>query len=183
MAEEFQSVTYEKGDSRGMRSLSVLLGRIGIVDKKSFMGRFAMTIGKTIYVPFRIGEGDPRTLWAQILTCVHEHEHVAQYAEHGWWFMAKYILRSADRVHFEAEAYRTELELTWWRTKQVMTPSIIVNRLKEYGLARPDLLVAEKTLALSIPPIMQGAVFSKAGAIAIDWLDANAQQLREGARA
>ena len=39
-----------------------------------FAGSLSTTIVRRIYLPFTPGEG--ANLWSQIVTCVHEHEHV-----------------------------------------------------------------------------------------------------------
>jgi len=162
----------QRTDAVEMKVAAHLLNLIGVVDVKTFMTRSATTLGKHIYIPFKIGvEGDHWSLWDQITTCVHEHQHIVQYKREGQTFMWKYLLRSAARAHYEADAYRCDLELQYWRDGNLPDVHALAELLRNYKCNETDIAVTEKQFNLSIKTLEQGAVINEASRRAIRWLE------------
>ena len=99
----------------------MFLSRINVLDKDEFLRRYTTTIGKRIYTPFDVGVPDERyDLWRQISVCVHEHQHVEQLLRDGWLkFAGRYLVSSAARAAYEAEAFRCNMELHYWRYGEI----------------------------------------------------------------
>src|SRR5262249_31578700 len=130
MAQHYGSQVADKKDSTLMRAIAGALQLFGVERADDFLSRFTTTIGSVIYAPFEVGV-DARgwSLWEQIVICVHEHMHVYQWRAEGVGFVAKYITSSAARAAYEAEAYRSAAELSWWRSCQVGDPAALASHL------------------------------------------------------
>ncbi len=172
MSRKYSSTVVDKASSVSMQAAAWALDRMGIMDAPSFLRDFATTIGKTIYVPFQIGE--PRSqddLFAQLVTCVHEHMHVLQFARDGKWvFGSRYLLSKAARALYEAEAYRCDMEMAYWRSAVMPSPKEIAMNLVHYGCSPLDIEVAEKYLTASAQTIQRGGVASEPSKETIRWL-------------
>ncbi|MCP4677319.1 MAG: hypothetical protein GY854_17755, partial [Deltaproteobacteria bacterium] len=103
----------QKATAKEMRAAGWFLDRLGTMDRKTFLANYTTTIGKKIYTPFIIGEpNDKWSLLAQLITCVHEHVHVDQSKRHGFARYAyRYLFSTAKRSMYEAEAYRSNMEM------------------------------------------------------------------------
>jgi hypothetical protein len=173
MTNSYNTRVIQRVDAVEMKVAARLLNLIGVVDVKTFMARSATTLGRRIYIPFTTGiERDHWSLWDQITTCVHEHQHVVQYEREGQTFMWKYLLRSAARAHYEADAYRCDLELQYWRDGSLPDVHALAELLRNYKCNETDIAVTEKQFNLSIKTLEQGAIINEASRRAIRWLDA-----------
>ncbi len=181
MRGHFLAQIADKRDAVIMRAASVLLDQLGIVEKTRFLENFATTIGRTIYLPFEPGvpsAGWP--LWTQMVVLTHECQHIAQLDRLGAWaFFLRYVTKKAERAVLEADAYRCQLELYFWRTGQVLAPKLLAARLQAYAVTATDIRVAEKVLVSSAETIKRGGVMTEAGRVAIAWLDKYAPDLRD----
>jgi len=174
MTKTYGTKVCPKPDAVEMQIVGDVLGALGIVDKTAFMERFTTTIGTTIYTPFEPGVEDDKgvwSLWQQVLTCAHEHHHVHQMNTQGVLaFSTSYIGNTSRRATFEAEAYRVEMELDFWRTGKTRPVASYVELAESYGLTEEDLKFFEAFLAVSLPMVKTGAVVDKTANVAIDWL-------------
>jgi len=180
MTHRFDASIIDKRNAVEMQLVSRLLDSIGIVDKDAFLQHFATTIGRRIYVPFEIGIPTVNwSLWGQIMVCTHECQHIVQYDQLGpIKFAWKYTTNSAGRTRLEAEAYRCQLELNFWRTGQLLSADDLASSLKSYGVTDTDLEVAETFLRISGESVCRGAVINPTSRVAIDWLNVNAPEIR-----
>jgi hypothetical protein len=180
MTHTFGSQIVNKADAAEMKVLSSVLGTLGILDADSFLRHYATTIGTRIYLPFEPGVPAPGwDLWAQLVVCAHENEHVVQAKELGLvTFGARYLFSSSSRAAYEAEAYRASLELNWWRSHTMPDPAALAGLLKGYGVTQTDIDVAAATLKASADSIRRGAVINRASSVAISWLSLHAPGLR-----
>lgn len=181
MSRRFGTTTVSKPRAAEMRLLAGVLGRLGVLDAQTFLARYATTIGRRIYVPFEVGvpeRGWP--LWSQLRICVHEHQHVVQLDEHGAVpFALRYLGSRSGRALLEADAYRTSLELHYWRFRELPRLDGMAHAvLSGYALRGEDVEVAQRVLELSGDAIQRGAVITRAGRAAIDWLESDAPELR-----
>lgn len=163
-----------------MRIIASALATLGILDADTFLREYATTLGRRIYLPFTVGVANSEWgLWSQMLTAVHEHQHVVQLDDHGpVAFAARYLGSRSRRALIEAEAYRTSLELHYWRFGTVPPIDGMAKRvLHGYGLRDADIQVVQRVLELSAGAIGRGAVVSRASKIAIDWLNQHAPGL------
>src|SRR5262249_6579697 len=156
-----------------------VLGALGIVNREDFLRRFATTIGKRIYLPFDVGDAAQGwSLWGQVMVLTHECQHIVQYNANGpLGFSWRYLTNTAARAAFEAEAYRCQLELQWWRTRTLLSPAELAGSLRSYGVTEADVQVAQKTLEMSAETLKRGGIVNQASKVAIAWLDANAPEL------
>ena len=180
MTHRFGASVVDKKDAAEMQLVSALLGALGIVDRAAFMKSFTTTVGRRIYVPFEVGVANPQwSLWGQIMVCAHECQHVIQYNELGALrFAWQYIGKSAGRTAFEAEAYRCQLELNFWRTGELLSPHELAAKLVNYGVTNADIRAAETALRMSAESVRRGAVINPTSRAAIDWLSVHAPELK-----
>ena len=166
----------DKASAVEMRLAAFALGKMGVLDPEAFMRRYTTTVGRRIYVPFEVGRPDERhDLWSQVVVCAHEHQHVEQLLRDGWLrFAGRYLLSSAARAAYEAEAYRSNLELAFWRTGEVPDPGRLAARLRDYGCTGADVAMAQRMLELSAETVRRGGVANRASQKVIAWLEAHA---------
>jgi hypothetical protein len=169
----------DKKDAPSMELVADVLQTVGIQNEQTFLTKYTTTIGTKIYTPFDIGVPTPDySLWAQMWIGVHEHQHVVQYRNEGIDFMAKYLVSSADRAAYEAEAYRTGAELDWWRYRLMDSSLGLANHLQSYNCTASDIGSAHEIIQLTEDTIRQGGFVSEATVTAVEWLEANAPKLR-----
>src|SRR5688500_12457826 len=84
LANEFDTTIVEKASAPEMQVAAFALERIGVMNGEEFLRQYATTLGRRVYVPFRMGVPERGwTLWSQLTVAVHEHQHVVQLDEHG----------------------------------------------------------------------------------------------------
>lgn len=180
MTKEYGTEVINKINDTEMQLLSKILNLLNIVDADAFLHNYVTTIGKRIYVPFDPGvENADWDLWDQIIICVHEHQHVVELERDGWTtYTFEYLLSSAARAAYEAEAYGCSLEINFWRSKEMPDPTSLANNLKDYACSDSDIGVAAKVLSAYTTTISRGGIINAASQKAIAWLDLNAQFLK-----
>jgi hypothetical protein len=179
MESVYGSTQIDKQDAPSMQLVADTLDLLGIQDKQTFLSRFTTTIGTHIYTPFDIGVPTPEySLWGQIVICVHEHEHVAQYRAEGIDYLTHYLGSGADRADYEAEAYRTSAELGWWRARGVADAVGLADHLQAYNLTPGEIVSGLEIIQLSEDTIARGGLVSDATRTALEWLEANAPGLK-----
>jgi hypothetical protein len=169
MDEEYNSVTEQKTKSSFMKVIGWFLDVIGVQNKDLFMEDYATTIKRTIYVPFHIG-GNEISLIQQVVTCVHEHQHIEQYNRLKGKYMLGYLFNSRKRALYEAEAYSTNIEIYYWLTGKVLNTAGLANILKEYGCDGGDINAAKKVLDETVANVVKGKYTHKATLIALEEL-------------
>src|SRR5207244_13035308 len=130
-----------------------LLDAIGVRYRDSWLNQCATTIGRRIYVPFTVGDASTLDLWSQVVLCVHEHQHVVQHDKLGLRYELNYLTSKAARARYEAEAYRSELELAAWRGQPLPNPHQLALSLSGYGVTDADREVAARLFQLWSVPI------------------------------
>lgn len=184
MQERFGTVTVNKADAFEMQLVAGVLDTLGILDKERFLGSFTTTLGRKIYTPFDVGSPNERwDLWDQVVVCVHEHQHVVQHDREGLSYEVSYVADRAARARFEAEAYRSNLEMHFWRFGSPMRSRPLAELLHDYGCRPEDVEVAAHSLALANVSVRRGAVLNEATRAALDWLDRHVPHLRAQAPA
>jgi hypothetical protein len=180
---EYGTRAIAKANAVEMKLAAQALGLMGVLDAEAFLRDYTTTIGRRIYVPFEPGREDGGwSLWGQLAVCVHEHQHVEQLDRDGWLkFAGKYLLSSAGRAAYEAEAYRCDMELHFWRTGEVLDPRSLAAKLKHYACASTDIEVAEKALTMSAATVRRGGVVNRASQKAVAWLNVHAPAFKERA--
>ncbi len=181
MQGHFRTSSINKGDAIEMELVAQLLDALGIQSRERFLRSYTTTIGRRIYTPFEVGV--PRTnwdLWSQVVICVHEHQHVVQHDREGVVYELAYLADRAARAQWEAEAYRSNLELHFWRHGTVPRARPIAERLAEYGCRPIDIDVVTKALTLSSFFIRGGAIVNEATHVALGWLNEHVPRLRAG---
>lgn len=174
MEKQYHSSHTSKSDSGMMRMIGYFLNGLGILDKGKFLERYTTTIGNVIYIPFRIGVTDDRySLRNQLMTCVHEHQHVVQWQRGGISFMLEYLTDSARRAVYEVEAMSSTLEMYWWYNRTVPDIPRMALKLVEYNCKKDDIVMSEKMLRTISKTVQRGAVTTSAGKTAIAHLQAN----------
>lgn len=180
MTAKYKAQIVDKGLAFEASLAATFLHAWGIVSHDDFLEHFATTIGHRMYLPFT--PGVPKTgwsLWQQIVVITHECQHIVQYDKLGAArFMWQYVRSTAERTRLEAEAYRCQLELHYWRTGQIMPAKDLAASLKSYGVTETDLRVAERMITMAAESVKQGAILNHASRVAIEWLNTNAPELR-----
>lgn len=182
----FGATVEAKQDAQLMRIAAALLNTLNIQDKETFLKSFVTTIDKTIYIPFDIGiEGSNGqwSYWSQIRLCVHEHQHVLQGTREGWAaFDTRYLISSAFRAGYEAEAYGCDMEMEWWRHGAAFDVEAFAKaeplKLKRYGCKTKDIEQAQHMLLCRAALVKQGLIETGAGQCAIAWLNQHAPDLK-----
>lgn len=152
-----------KKDSSFMKLVAFFLNFLGIQKKELFMSKYTTTIGKTIYVPFEVGNEKDLDLYSQIVICAHEHQHVVQY-ERLWAipFICKYLLSKEGRTRLEAEAYRSSIELSWFYFRETPEPKQIASILLNYGLQQKHVDIATEVLEDAVVEVKRGLLLNDA---------------------
>ncbi|QQR90222.1 MAG: hypothetical protein IPJ88_00225 [Myxococcales bacterium] len=179
MQDHYRTTVVNKRDAFEMQLVAQALDALGIQSRDRFLRNFTTTLGRRIYTPFEVGS--PRggwDLWSQVVICVHEHQHVVQHDREGLSFEVSYLADRAARARWEAEAYRSNLELHFWRYGTTPSARRIAEVLGDYGCRPEDVDVAAKSLALSAVSIRKGAVINEATHVALGWLDEHVPRLR-----
>lgn len=166
-----------KADSQFMQTVGSFLDSFGVMDKKQFLEVYTTTINGKIYCPFTPGIPTGRiTLWSQLVICAHEHTHVEQEQREGWVrFAAKYIASDNIRaIEYEAPAYRTSLELNFWRSggssDLAGIPQALAQRLKGYACGEAAIAAAEEALESAREDILAGNIVMPASIKLMQWL-------------
>ena len=179
MQAHYDTRIVDKRRAPEMTLVGEVLDLLGIQDRDRFLQHYTTTIARNIYVPFEVGvPSEHYDLWNQVVICVHEHQHVVQHDREGISSEVSYLTDSAARARWEAEAYRSNLELHFWRSGQMPSPRALAELLHNYGCSAADVDVATRALMLSAYPIRKGAVINEASHVAIDWLDTHVPRLR-----
>lgn len=180
MAAQFGTKIVHKPSAFEMRLAAWVLKRRGVMDPRTFLARYATTIGKRIYVPFVPGVAQPGwDLWHQMVVCVHEHQHVVQLKRDGRVrFFARYLLRKPRRAGYEADALRSNLEMFWWRYGRLPDAKGLTSSLPHYDLGPADVTTAERVLRLSGATVSRGGVINRASGVALKWLNRHATRIR-----
>jgi hypothetical protein len=141
-----------------------------------------VTIGRTVYTPNPIGPTLPGwSGWDQIATLTHEAQHVVQGERRSLVERAiDYATSTAKRTAVECECFAAEMELEHWRRGKVATwwLGARASSLGSYHVKGVDLQVAERYLRAFAPTVRRYGYVSRAGRVAIEWLDAHAPELR-----
>ena len=101
-----------------------------------------------------------------------------QHDREGLSYEVSYLADRAARARWEAEAYRSNLELQFWRTGTTPSAQQTASVLKDYGCRTEDIEVSAKSLALSAVSVRKGAVINEATHVALGWLEEHAPRLR-----
>ncbi len=179
MQDHYRTTVVNKRDALEMQLVAQALDALGIQSRDRFLRNFTTTLGRRIYTPFEVGS--PRggwDLWSQVVICVHEHQHVVQHDREGLSFEVSYLADRAARARWEAEAYRSNLELHFWRYGTTPSARRMAEVLSDYGCRPEDVDVAAKSLALSAVSVRKGAVINEATHVALGWLDEHVPRLR-----
>ena len=179
MQDHYRTTVVNKRDALEMQLVAQALDALGIQSRERFLRNFTTTLGRRIYTPFEVGS--PRggwDLWSQVVICVHEHQHVVQHDREGLSFEVSYLADRAARARWEAEAYRSNLELHFWRYGTTPSARRMAEVLSDYGCRPEDVDVAAKSLALSAVSVRKGAVINEATHVALGWLDEHVPRLR-----
>jgi hypothetical protein len=175
LSDEFGSEIVDKDDSKLMRVVGWALDAFGILDKESFLENYGTTLIDTIYLPFAPGEVSQK--WTPVKQCsmaIHEHHHVYQCNDVGAViFSTGYLAKKSSRAHYEAEAYRTNLEFRWWLLGEMGSPTYYAEKIRNYGCGDNEVAFIEKFLEMSVPIIEAGEFTSPVTESAIKWLEAN----------
>lgn len=154
----------DKSDSTEMALVGTFLSKLGIQDKDIFMKKYTTTIGRSIYTPFTVGVPTADyPLMGQIIVAAHEHQHVVQSSSEGdFSFTMNYLLKPDMRAKYEAEAYRSTIELLWFYHNTIPDLHQLASILLNYGLTQDHVHVAEITFASAVRMIKAGLVLNQA---------------------
>jgi hypothetical protein len=172
MSNKYNFQVIDKGDSEMMKLVAWALDMMEIQDADYFMKNYTTTVTfgewRAVYVPFEIGKGTQAQLIAQVETCVHECQHVVQ-ADRDPMHSIKYLTNDTHRAYYEADAYRTNMEMHWFFTMTLLSPKTLANKLKGYSVGAVDRRICEKHLIIAAKVVERGGVISGTSKVAIAW--------------
>jgi len=171
MQKAYKTQVITKADSDEMKLAGWFLEKMGIQSKKTFLKRFTTTIGHKIYTPVKIGQGKAADRRNQFALCVHEHRHVLQFDKDPLSFLFNYATSSTKRSIYEVEAYRTNMELHYYFTGELLDINILGDTLRSYGCSKKDVRIFKKYLRMSAETIKRGGVSDSLTKKAIKWLE------------
>jgi len=176
----YHSHVMPKAQAWQMRFAARFLNATRILDRERFMTCYTTVVGRRIFVPFEVGVvTGRRSLWSQIVTVTHEHQHIVQLNRDGApRFMAAYLLSPRARARYEADAYACHLALHYWRFHELLPTRPIVERLRDYACRGADLDVAQHHLDRVVQQLSQRTWPNQATRDAIVWLEAHAPDVR-----
>lgn len=177
MLVHFGAEVRDKADDRRMVAAAWWLDALGVMDKKKFLENFTTTIHSTVFVNFRIA--DPAdNLWDQMTLLAHELQHVHQAQQTGFiHYAGDYLLDPSSRAHYEAEAFRAEMEMDFWRLRRHRDPRALAEKLKSYACGSKEVDYVEQYLLASADTITAGGIISEASQVAITWLEQHHPEL------
>lgn len=177
LQKKYGTQVVNKATAPEMVLIADALHLMGIADKDVFLTQFTTTLGKTIYVPYEVGvESLEHPLLEQLITGVHEHQHVIQMLTNGTRFVTSYLLDTTWRAAYEAEAYRVSMTMFYHLTGMMLDPQDLAALLKAYGTTTADQEFVAEYLRLSLPTIQAGGVPDEASRVALDWLRQNSPE-------
>lgn len=160
--------------------LARALGRTNLPSGNDFLNNTATTIGTFIYLP----DGwDPDT---QIEVVTHECQHVHQFVSNNylylpgglgmWWL---YVTEPEARVQVEADATHAQMEVRYWRTREIPpTLEDLVHPLESgYDLEPRFVDFGKHLLEAKATSVSSGQLNTAAGREAVKWLRENAPEL------
>ena len=178
MTQHYGTSVIRKQDAIEMKAVATFLGALGILDKDSFLRQYTTTIGRRIYAPFTIGDASTLDLWDQMVLCIHEHQHVVQHDKLGLRYEVTYLASKASRARYEAEAYRSVLEVAAWRRVPPPAPHQLALELSGYGVGDDNQAMAARLFQLWEVPIQLGAVLTEAAQVGLAWMNEHLPQLK-----
>lgn len=174
--DKYDTKLIDKDDDALMKFISMFLGMSKNMTKDDFIKSYVTTLGDRIYIPFELGVINPDgrwNLWSQLVTGIHEHQHVMQYNAEDTKgkvdFSTQYLLKKRRRARFEIEAYTTSLEMHFWRYGQTRSIDGLITALKGYMLDPEDFENARDVFTRNNKMIAQGAIITEASSVAIEW--------------
>ena len=161
LSDTYDSQVTSKADAEEMQAIGWALGLMGILDQDTFMQRFATTVFDNIYLPFTPGDFSKVGAQSQVILAVHEHEHVVQYRREGPLdFCGSYLAQQSARAHWEAEAYRSSVEMCWFMYGRAPDLDRIARKILNYGCGADEVAYIKTFLGMSMPPIERGMIIS-----------------------
>ena len=166
-----------KDNSEQMKLVAEILNAMGVLNRHEFLKHYTTGVPlrpfRGIYTPFEVGvPNEDYDLWAQMVVCVHEIDHIIQADGMGdLGYSWDYLTNSASRAHHEAGGYRCNMEM-WWRYRGVLLdPYVLSVKLIHYNCSILDCEITEKELRLCIPVIRTNVLIELASKEAAVWLD------------
>jgi hypothetical protein len=163
MSQMYDTEIVSKSAAKEMRMVAAFLETIGVMDAKTFMSKYSVTIDHRIYLPFSPG-ADTTPLLAQVMACAHEHQHVVVMEKEGYaTYNLQYVGSPAMRAMYEARCYQASAEVCWWRMEALhgegSLPDIDLARtLKAYGCNAKASAPAVKSYEKACVVIQKGGV-------------------------
>lgn len=153
--------TIKYGPTSGtVNVLAAALDAIGVADKEKFLANVSITVGDTIYLPFRVGATGKYPYPAQVAIVAHECEHVKQWDDDGAAFWFRYFTSKAHRAAYEAAALAVELEVYYRLTGRMLDVQGLAKGLAWYKVGAKDIAVTAKHLAIVRNTLLRGGEVS-----------------------
>lgn len=171
MAGYFHAEILGKLASAGIQAVEEFLVKCGITQLREYMGRYATTVGVFIYLPYEPGvESENWPLVQQCAAITHECQHVVQWNRENIGYLSKYVTSTEMRATYEAEAYRSTIELLRYLTDVEPHPGDVATLLGAYGCNNDDVKLARRILEDSYDTIRAGGITNTSSQVAIAWL-------------
>jgi len=146
--------------------------KLGYMSKENFLKNYTTVFRGKVYLPFTIGNNTEYWLNGQVAIIVHECQHAVQ-KRINKKFNYEYLFSTSKRAFYEADAYRTNMEMHFWSTKKLLSPVKLASKLYNYGCKTIDVAMAKIALERSLSLVKDGIIISEATKRAIDYLNKN----------
>lgn len=167
LTKKYKTEVVKKADAKEMKVIGEFLDAVGVLDDKDFMDRFSTTLGNRIYL---CNNYEALSELDKIGTCVHEHVHVRQWRMNPVLSPLQYAADRARRTAFECEAYRANMEMTFFLTGKCPDPKKVADLLKSYNVNKDDLKFAQAYLSKAADIVKRGGVVTRESKTAIGYL-------------
>lgn len=176
MAQRFDCIVINKNNSAFMRVVGQFLDGLKILDKERFLEQYTTTIGRTIYVPFVIGEESVEfPLLNQVSILTHECVHVCQYRDEDMTFVLAYLFDSMARAAYEAQAMAANMEIRMWNDSTIddIDCAKSAEKLRDYNCNDEEIQIVVPMLKTKKSIVSQGGLITEPGKVAISYLNAH----------
>ena len=172
LAARYGASIQQKVGNPVMEVVASLLQETGIGQKQDFMSNYCTTLGRTIYVNFRLGVEDASdvTLASQVAVLCHEATHVVQFDRGAFTFTWLYLTDTEQRSILEAEAYVQQSLFEYLYAGQMMSPDDVAGWMGSYGVHPQDATLAKQLVESAQAAVRAGGVVPGPAAWAFDFL-------------
>jgi len=120
---------------------------MGVKKISQWLSSYTMTVYKTIYTHYSIGNSEDKPLSEQLDNLAHEMTHVLQERDSFLKFIFRYFGSKSKRAKYEYLAIRAQMEMRYYLEGTKASSRYWADKLKPYMLRSADLIVCRIVFA------------------------------------